>query len=53
MLVVKAKIKEFTGDMNVAGDFTEALDKKVQELVKAACERAAANNRRTVMGKDI
>ena len=53
MLVVKAKIKEFTGDMNVSGDFAEALDKKVQELVKAACERAAANNRRTVMGKDI
>ncbi len=52
-LVVKAKIKEVTGDMNVAGDFAEELDKKVNELVKAACERAAANNRRTVMGKDL
>ena len=53
MLVVKAKIKEAASDFNVAGDLADALDKKVQELVKAACERAKANNRRTVMAKDL
>ncbi len=53
MIVVKAKIKELTGECNVAGDFAEALDKKVTQLVKGACERAKGNNRRTVMAKDI
>lgn len=52
-LVVKAKIKEYTGEMNVSGDFAEALDKKVEELIKAACVRAEGNNRRTVMAKDL
>ncbi|MBW2969004.1 NFYB/HAP3 family transcription factor subunit [Candidatus Woesearchaeota archaeon] len=53
MIVVKAKIKELTGECNVSGDFAEALDKKVTQMVKEACERAKANNRRTVMAKDI
>ena len=52
-LVVKAKIKDVAGDFNVAGDFADALSKKTEELVKAACERAKANGRRTVMAKDI
>lgn len=53
MLVVKAKIKDVAGDFNVSGDFADALNKKVEELVKAACSRAEANNRKTVMGKDL
>jgi histone H3/H4 len=53
MIVVKAKIKELTGECNVAGDFAEALDKKTTQLVKDACDRAKANNRRTVMAKDL
>lgn len=53
MIVVKAKIKEITGECNVAGDFAEALDKKVTQMVNDACERARANNRRTVMSKDL
>ena len=52
-LVVKAQIKQITGDFNVAGDFAEALDKKVESLIKEACERAKANSRRTVMSKDL
>jgi histone H3/H4 len=52
-LVVKSNVKEHTGDMNVAGDFADELEKKVASLIKDACERAKANNRRTVMGKDL
>ncbi len=53
MIIVKAKIKEISGDFNVAGDFAEALDKKVEQMVKNACARADANGRKTVMAKDL
>ena len=53
LLVVRAKIKEAAKDCNVAGDFADALDKKVRQLVADACARAKGNNRRTVMGKDL
>ncbi|MBN2880567.1 DUF1931 domain-containing protein [Candidatus Woesearchaeota archaeon] len=53
MLVVKAKIKDVVKGANVAGDFAESLNDKVVELVKAAVERAKANGRKTVMGKDL
>jgi histone H3/H4 len=52
-LVVKAKIKEVCKDFNVAGDVADALNAKVETLLKDACSRAQANNRRTVMAKDI
>ena len=53
MLVVKSKIKEFTTDVNVAGDFAEALDKKVETLILEACERCKANGRKTVQSRDL
>lgn len=53
MIIVKAKIKELSGDYNVSGDFAEALDKKVEQMVKDACSRADANGRKTVMAKDL
>ena len=53
MLIVKAKIKEVAGEFNVAGDLAEALNTKAEQLIKDACERAKANNRRTVMAKDL
>ena len=49
-LIVKTKIKELAGSFNVAGDFAEALNKKCEQLIRDAIERAKANNRRTVMG---
>ena len=52
-LVVKAKIKEYVNGLNVTGDFADALDKKVEQLVKDACARAEANGRKTVMPKDL
>lgn len=53
MIVVKAKIKEVAPGFNISGDVAEALDAKAKELVKAACERANANGRKTVMAKDL
>lgn len=53
MVIVKSRVKEFAGDMNVAVDFVDALEKKVELLVKEAVGRAKANNRRTVMVKDL
>ncbi len=47
------QVKEVAGEFSVAGDFYEALDKKVEELIKKATERAKANNRKTVMAKDL
>ncbi len=52
-VVVKAKVKDLASGFNVSGDFAEALDKKVHELVKAACARAEGNSRKTVMAKDL
>ena len=52
-LIVRSRIKDIAGEFNVAGDFADALEKKAEQLVKDAIERARANNRRTVMGKDI
>jgi histone H3/H4 len=53
MLVVKAKIKDYAAGYNVAGDFSEALNEKVIQLIKDAAKRADANGRRTIMAKDL
>lgn len=52
-LVVKAKVKEYTGEYNVAGDFADALHAKVETLIRDAVKRAEANGRKTVMAKDL
>ncbi|MBW2965729.1 DUF1931 domain-containing protein [Candidatus Woesearchaeota archaeon] len=53
MLIVKAKIKSVAPGYNVAGDLAEALNAKVEGLVKAAAARAEANGRKTIMAKDL
>ncbi len=53
MLVVKAKIKSAVPGYNVAGELAEALNTKVEEILKAAAARAEANGRKTIMAKDI
>ena len=56
-LVVRTQAKElcrFDGkELNVAGNFYERLNKKVEELIKNACTRAKENNRNTVMERDL
>ena len=58
LLVVRAKIKDAAKrpdgkTANVSGDFAEALDKKVRQLVHDATKRASDNGRSTVMAKDL
>lgn len=53
MLIVKSKIKELVGEINVGGDFADALNAKAEQLVKDAVARAGANGRRTIMAKDL
>lgn len=39
--------------MNCGGDFCEALDKKVEQLVAEAAARAKSNDRKTVRSGDL
>lgn len=52
-LVVKSKIKEYTGEYNVSADFADALNSKVENLIREAVRRAEGNSRRTIMAKDL
>ncbi len=52
-LVVRSKIKEYIKDMNVSGDFADALSKKCEQLINEAVKRAEANGRKTVQSRDL
>ncbi|GGL68388.1 DUF1931 domain-containing protein [Halocalculus aciditolerans] len=52
-LVVKAAVKDALEEKNVAGDFYDALDEEVEELIEDAAERADANGRKTVQARDL
>lgn len=52
-LVVRSKIKEYAKDMNVSGDFADALSKEVEHIITRAIERAKANKRSTIQPRDL
>ena len=52
-LIVKSKIKEAVPDLQVAAEVADALNKKVEQLLKDGAERAKANGRRTLQGRDL
>lgn len=52
-LVKEANSKKGGQVKNVSEDFLPALDGKVKKLVEEAVDRAHANNRRTLMGRDL
>lgn len=52
LLVVRSKIKDCT-DLNVSGNFADALSEKVRALVAEAEKRAKANGRRTLKPDDL
>lgn len=53
-LVVASRIKQVIGnELNVSGELADALNKEVRDLLTRAAERAKANNRKTVMAKDL
>jgi len=51
-LVVKSKIREYV-DLNVGEEVVRELDKKVEDILKKAEERAKANQRRTIYARDL
>ncbi len=54
MLIVKRNLKKILPEgMRLSSDFPEALEKRVQELIIKAVERAKANHRTTVMVQDL
>ncbi|MCK4589382.1 MAG: DUF1931 domain-containing protein [Nanoarchaeota archaeon] len=56
MVTTRSQVKEVVrskGISNIAEDFHEVLNQKVQSLIDEACDRAKKNQRRTVMGRDI
>ncbi|MBM3199506.1 DUF1931 domain-containing protein [Candidatus Woesearchaeota archaeon] len=52
ILVVRSKIKDCT-KLNVAGDFADALSKRVESMIKDAEKRATENGRKTLKPVDI
>lgn len=53
-LIIKHNIKKaLPKNMRVAGDVAEALNKLIQEILGKAAQRAKANKRKTLQGKDI
>ena len=52
-IVVRTKIKELVENYSVSSDFGDALDEKVESIIRDALKRADANGRKTVMSKDL
>lgn len=52
-LIVKAAVKDALDDKNVASDFYDALDDRVEDLLAEAARRAEANDRKTVQPRDL
>ena len=51
-LLVKTNIKE-ASEFAVSEEFIEELEKKVSEDIKKAESRAKANNRHTILARDL
>lgn len=52
-LIVKNAVKDAARGFNVGGDFYNALDSEVQNVVKRALGRAKNNGRKTVQARDL
>lgn len=56
-IVVRSQIRNFAKidgkALNISNEFYEALNRKVEKLIMEACGRAKANNRTTLMGRDV
>jgi len=55
MVVKKSEVKEYakSNNVNVSSDYYEELATKVKVLIDESVKRAKANDRKTVMAKDI
>jgi histone H3/H4 len=53
LIISKARTKDAVKDCNVSGEFYDALDKKVREMIAHAEKRATANGRKTLRPYDL
>ena len=51
-LIVKSNIRKYVG-MNIGEEVARELDKKIEEILKKAEERAKANGRKTIYARDL
>lgn len=53
--VIKSSVKKFLklNKMRVATLAYEKLDRKIEAMLKEACERAKTNGRNTIMAQDM
>jgi histone H3/H4 len=51
-LVVKSNLRKYT-DLNIGEDLGLELEKKMEEILKKAEERAKSNGRRTIYARDV
>ncbi len=52
-IIVKSKIRDLLGGLNLGEDLGEELEKRVREILKNAEIRARKNFRRTVYARDL
>ena len=53
MLVNRTQVKEIAGSMQLSKEFMEELENSTSEAIRKACKRATANNRTTLMARDL
>lgn len=56
MMITQSKVKEYAKDLedvNVGGDFMDALNTEVARLVTGAVDRSARNGRKTLKSQDV
>ena len=51
-LINKSKIRDYT-ELSVADEVEVAIERKVEGMIKEAETRAKANNRRTILARDL
>jgi histone H3/H4 len=51
-IIIKSKIKDVV-KLRVAANLADELNKKIEEILKKAEERAKANHRTTILAQDI
>ena len=52
-IIVRSKIRAMLSGLNLGEDLVPELEKKVDDLLKKAAERAKGNFRRTVYARDL
>jgi histone H3/H4 len=52
-VIIKSKIREKLGGLNLGEDLVPELERQVEEILKKAAERAKGNFRRTVYARDL